>query len=295
MRRLVLIFAMLAVSAAVWAAPPRGKRLTRPAPTHVVIREAKLTVGDATFTLRPGVQVAAGKSRKGVAQVELTGSVGANGAADAAALGKVVATETAVAGGRVYPGALVRVASTSKDGNTATVASAGTVRATFDMPASALSVDRVEFVYPMPANHHFVTPFSDTRLYAVPESVGTNAPEVAEVAGGVEVVLIEQRDTFALVRSHGPVELEGWALARQFADEGSDPSESALLKPTHEVFTGAALYGDVASQQPIARLAGGTLLEVNVVKGDRAKVTTTGEVIASGWVVASELRELARE
>lgn len=282
---------VIAVAAVASADVPRGRRAPEVVPTRLVVVEAKLEVGTAAFTVRPGTAVAVGKKRKQQVRVELAGDVRASGWIDRAALGARVAAETEIDDGRVYEGALVRVVERGK--TNAKVESVGAVRKAFQMPSASLTVEPVEFVYRMPPNRHFVTPYKDTTLWRKAESVGTNAPSVAVIQGGVEVVLIDQQGTTAHVRTHGPVEVDGWALNKQFEDDRADAAQPELLKATHEVFTGATLYDAPTGTKVLATLRGGTPVEVNAEKGDRMKVTTVGNVVAAGWVDAAALRVIA--
>ncbi|RMH42792.1 MAG: hypothetical protein D6689_07170 [Deltaproteobacteria bacterium] len=296
-RQVALASAMAAFAgAAVAGDPPRGRRPPREPPTHAIVDPAALVVasGGATIRLRPGAAVSLVRRRRGRAVVRLVGDVRAIGTVDAAALGLYVARDVDVPDGRLLEGALVRVVRRGR-GGVATVETTGAVRGRFDVPADALSAQRHEFVYRMPPNRHFVTPKRDTALYRAAASVGTRAPPVAVIRGGVEVVLLEQMDTRAKVRSHGPVEVEGWALASDFYDEGDGGPAPELLSPTHEVVRTAGLYATPDAAEPFAELRGGALVEASADPATpaRRKVTTVGRVNATGWVDRRALRRLA--
>jgi hypothetical protein len=253
----------------------------------------------AAFVLRPGTEVAVDRPARGAVRADLTGRVQAQVRLAGAALGVRVARDLDLDGAMLYEGALVRVIGRGSKKGTSRVQTVGAVTAELEVPEDALTVAPRTFVYRMPppsrvrdGKHRFVTPHKDTTLYLKAESVGTNAPPVGVVKGGVEVVLIDQQGAMALVRSDGPVAIEGWALNREFADRGAGVPEAQLLKPTHEVSYGASLYAEAGGTVPIARLRGGTLVEWNGQVEARAKVTTVGPVVASGYVDVRELRAL---
>jgi hypothetical protein len=268
----------------------------------VVVVEAELALAEGTALVRPGTAVvASGRvGQRGRARVSLVGPVEATGAIDAAQLGQRLARDVeihhgGVAAGTAYEGALVRVLADRAPRGQRWVESVGDVTARFVVPADALTAAPREFVFRAPPAHRFVTPFEATKLYRTAESIDTTAPPVGTIAPGVEVVLLEQRDALARVRAHGPVEIEGWAIGRRFADRGERAAEGQLLKPTHEVFLGCRLYATPTGATPIAALRGGALVEINGRANGRVKVTTTEGVIATGYVDEAELRALTKD
>gem|GEM_PF-6126418 len=288
---------LLCASVAV-AQVPRGRRSAPAAPTHLVAVEAECRAGKAVFTLLPGARIRArGKLGKRPVAVELVGPVAASCRVPAAALGLRVAADTpirqgAVVVGAANEGALVRLVPGARAPRGQVVVEAvGDATARFAVPRQALTAEPREFVYRQPAVSHWVTPKADVRVFARKTSVNTNAPAVGTIAGGVEVLLLEQDGGFARVRSYGPVEIEGWSTNQAFLDKRTPAVEPRLLSPTHEVLAGAVLVD--ASGDKLAELAGGALVEVTGSAGARARVTTTGRVVVSGFVDGRDLRELA--
>ncbi len=290
-----LLVALTAPGQGADAQVPRGRRDKGPSPTHVIVAEAECTGAAGTIVLRPGVAVAVSSARSRKPAVELAGRVRARCTVDREVLGVRLVRDVELpdGAGAVYAGALVRPVSGKAPRGTTRVVTAGAVVTELFAPSDALSAVPHPFLYREPPTRRWIAPFAETKLYAKKTSVGTSTPPVGVIAAETDAVLLEQDGALALVRSHGPVEIVGWALAKQFADRRANSETVELLKPTHEVFTGAALYPDVDATKPAAHLRGGALVEVNKLHGGRVKITTTGDVIATGFVDQGALRPLS--
>lgn len=276
---------------------PRGRRTARPAPTHVVVTEVECEAGGAPVLVRPGVAVAARRVGGKTTRVRVLSAVDLECAMPTSALGKRLSRDVAIERdgetiGMAYAGALVRPVEARPRGGAVRVEGVGAVRTELVVPADALTAEPVEFVYRAPATHRFVTPYKDTGLWREQASVGTTTPPIGTIAGEVEVALVGQDGVFARVRAHGPIEIEGWALNKQFADRRQREQPAKLLVPTHEVTIAAPLYAADTGGATVGRLRGGALIEVNKVAGGRTKITTTGDVVVSGWVDAASIRPL---
>jgi hypothetical protein len=236
----------------------------------------------------------------GPVKVTTAGAVTLTGAVPADALGLRVAVDSELRqGGQpigvAYAGALVRPTADPPRDGWQRIHAVGPLALTAEVKADALTVEPRELVYRTPPTRRFVAALRDVSLYAQEASVNTNTPALATLAAGGEAVVLEQAGALARVRVYGPIEVEGWALGKHFTEEPDPGASAQLLKPSHEVLAGAELYAGPADRRPLGRLRGGALVEASGRQGARLKVTTVGEVNASGYVDEATLRPLSAD
>jgi hypothetical protein len=233
----------------------------------------------------------------GTIRVTTTGRVVVSGTVDVAALGLYVQTDgdlragDGIVLGTIFAGARVHLLGKTSVAGWVRVRTGGPASMIGAVRADMLGVSPHEFIYRPPSGPRMVWALRDVALYEHAASVGTSTPPLGTLAAAGDAVLVDQVDTLAHVRTYGPVEVEGWALGRDFTEEQPGPP-AELLKPTHEVLVGAELRATATARQTLAHLRGGALVEVNGHAGELAKVTTVGDVILVGFVPERALRPL---
>lgn len=290
---------VLAVAGAPAAQVPTGVRAPRPTPNAIAVGDATLTLKGLKATIAPGAPL-----------VVPPGSFGGGGPVRARTLGPAVVegtiarrelglrvqrdcalTRAGVVVGSLRRGAIVRVLGTDAAGTRVETLAPDVVSGL--APTDALAATPAEFVLPGEWSHETAR---EAVIYAGKDVAGEPR---ATLPPATHLLVVERVGEVARVRTHGPVELEGWVLApaiRERLASSKDISPTTRKIPTHEVLVDARLYAGQRGGAPVGFLRGGALLQVERVatlepKG-RIRVRTIGDVRLEGWIAVADLRAL---
>ena len=296
------MFAVVVLAASAAVATPTGVRAPRPAPTAIAAVDTTFAVKGVKVTVVAGAPLAvdagAGKSPFGAGTVRARtlGPAFVDGMITRHDLGlraqrDVELMRGGVSVGTLKRGAIVRVLGVDKDGARVETLAPAVVAAT--VASDALSPAAIEFVLPGEFSHETAR---EAVIYAGKDVAGEPR---ATLPPGTRLTVAEKVGEVLRVRTHGPVELEGWVLAPAVRERLTDVKDISPVQrqiPTHEVLTESPLWASAKGGAPIGRLRGGALLKVERVgvldpKG-RIRVRTLGDVKLEAWVTVSDLRNL---
>lgn len=294
------MFAAVILATAAVVATPTGARTARPTATAIAVVDTTFTVKGLKVTVVAGAPVATdGKGPPfgaGTVRARTLGPAFVEGMITRHDLGlraqrDVELKQGAVVVGTLKRGAIVRVLGVDKDGTRVETLAPAAVTAT--VASDALAPAAVEFVLPGEFSHETAR---EAVIYAGKDVAGDPR---ATLPPGTHLTVVEKVGEVMRVRSHGPVELEGWVLAPAVRERLSDvkdviPNQRQI--PTHEVLTESSIWAGAKGGAPIGKLRGGTLLKVervtNLDPKGRIRVRTLGDVKLEAWVSVSDLRPL---